>query len=220
VLGRDARAHIGRSALLAPAIVKLDPGSPGAPPFDFADTLVVPTALDIDDFRALADSGRHAVNELKADLERLAGELETGRGTVARLGRDPALAGDLARQRGRAAALRAAWREESGLRALLPDTTVRRGATRIGTALGTLASLVADTAPAVRTRHELADALASMRARIGRLAGRLDLAEGTLGRMATDDELRKQTARTRAALDSLRMDAAADPLRFLRFRLF
>jgi hypothetical protein len=38
--------------------------------------------------------------------------------------------------------------------------------------------------------------------------------------MATDDELRTQAARARAALDSLQMDAAADPLRFLHFRLF
>lgn len=219
-LRRDARAQVGRSALLSPPIVKLDPGSPELPPFDFADTLVVSPAFDVDDFRALADSGRHAVGELTADLGRLAGELDTGRGTLQRLRRDPALAGELARQGNRAAALRAAWGADTGPRALLADTAVRRSVARIGADLETLRALAADTAPAVRARRELAVTLTSVRGRLGRLETRLDLAEGTLGRMATDDELRTQTARARAALDALQMDAAADPLRFLRFRLF
>lgn len=219
-LRRDARAQVGRSALLSPPIVKLDPGSPELPGFDFADTLVVSPAFDVDDFRALADSGRHAVGELTADLGRLARELDTGRGTLPRLRRDPALAGELARQGRRAVALRAAWGGDTGPRALLADTAVRRSVARIGTDLEALRALAADTAPAVRARRDLAGTLASVRGRLGRLDARLDLAEGTLGRMATDDELRTQTARARAALDSLRMDAAADPLRFLRFRLF
>lgn len=219
-LRRDARAHVGRSALLSPPIVKLDPGSPELPPFDFADTLVVSPAFDVDDFRALADSGRHAVGELTADLGRLARELDTGNGTLPRLRRDPALAGELARQGNRAAALRAAWGGDAGPRALLADTAVRQGVARIGAELEALRALAADTAPPVRARRELAASLTSIRGRLGRLETRLDLAEGTLGRMATDDELRTQTARARAALDSLQMEAAADPLRFLRFRLF
>lgn len=219
-LRRDARAHIGRSALLTPPIVKVDPGSPEAPPFDFADTLVVQPALDVDNFRLLADSGRHAVSELIVDLGRLRHALDTGGGTLSRLRRDPGVARDLARQGERAAALRAAWRGESGPRALLADTAVRASAARIGAGLEELRALTSDTAPAVRARRELAAALTSVRGRIGRLEDRLDLADGTLGRMATDDELRTQAARARAALDSLQMDAAADPLRFLHFRLF
>lgn len=219
-LRRDAQAQIGRSALLSPPIVKLDPGSPALPPFDFADTLVVSPALDVDDFRALADSGRHAVGELTADLERLARELDTGRGTLPRLRRDPALAGELVRQGDRAAELRTAWGGDAGPRALLADTAVRRSVARIRADLDALRALTADTARVVRARRELNASLASVRGRLGRLEARIDLAEGTLGRMATDDELRTQTARARAALDSLQMDAAADPLRFLRFRLF
>lgn len=218
-LRRDARAQIGRSALLSPPIVKLDPGSPELPPFDFADTLVAAPGPNVDDFRALADTGRQAVGELADDLGRLARELDTGRGTLQRLRRDPALAGTLARQGERAAALRAAW-GDAGPGALLADTAVRRSVARIGDDLEALRALAADTAPAVRARRELTATLSSVRGRLGRLDARLDLAEGTLGRMATDDELRTQTARARAALDSLRMDAAADPLRFLRFRLF
>lgn len=220
MLRRDSRARIGRSALLGPPVVKLDPGSPGAPPFDFADTLVVATAPDVDDFRVLADSGRETVNELKADLERLAAEVTTGRGTLPRLRRDPGLVRDLARQGDRIAALRAAWREDAGPRDLLADTAIRRSAARIRADLDALRALTADTMPAARARRDLAAALTSVRARIGRLEERLDLAEGTLGRMATDDELRTQAARARAALDALRIDAATEPLRFLRFRLF
>lgn len=219
-LRRDARAQVGRSALLSPPIVKLDPGSPGLPPFDFDDTLVAAPGPNVDDFRALADSGRQAVDELAADLGHLADELDTGRGTLQRLRRNPALADELARQGERAAALGAAWGGDTGPRALLADTAVRRSVARIGTELETLRALAADTAPAVRARRELAATLTSVRGRLGRLDARLDLAEGTLGRMATDDELRTQTTRARAALDSLRMDAAADPLRFLHFRLF
>ncbi len=219
-LRSDARAQVGRSALLSPPIVKLDPGSPELSPYDFADTLVVSPTLGIDEFRALADSGRHAVGELTADLERLARELDTGRGTLPRLRRDPALAGELARQGDRVADLRAAWRGDTGPRALLADTALRRGVASIVADLETLRGLTADTARAVRARRELAATLTSVRGRFGRLDERLELAEGTLGRMATDDELRTQAARARAALDSLRMDAAADPLRFLRFRLF
>lgn len=219
-LRRDAQAQIGRSALLSPPIVKLDPGSPALPPFDFADTLVVSPALDVDDFRALADSGRAAVGELTADLERLARELNTGRGTLPRLRRDPALADELVRHGDRAAALRTAWGGDAGPRALLADTAVRRSVESIRADLDALRDLTADTARVVRARRELAATLASVRGRLGRLEARLDLAEGTLGRMATDDELRTQTGRARAALDSLQMDAAADPLRYLRFRLF
>jgi hypothetical protein len=53
-----------------------------------------------------------------------------------------------------------------------------------------------------------------------RLATRIGAAEGTLGRMATDDELGLQTARARLQLDSLLADAASHPLRYLHFRLF
>lgn len=219
-LRRDARAQVGRSALLSPPIVKLDPGSPELPPFDFADTLVVSPAFDVDDFRALADSGRHAVGELTAGLGRLARELDTGSGTLPRLRRDLALADELARQGNRVAALRAAWGADTGPRALLADTAVRRSVARIGADLEALRALAAATAPPARARRELAATLTSVRGRLGRLETRLDLAEGTLGRMATDDELRTQTARARAALDSLQMEAASDPLRFLRFRLF
>lgn len=219
-LRSDAQAQIGRSALLSPPIVKLDPGSSGLPPFDFTDTLVVSPAPGVDEFRALADSGRHATGELTADLERLARELDTGRGTLPRLRRDPALAVELARQGDRVADLRAAWRGDDGPRALLADTALRRSVERIAADLEALRGLTADTARAVTARRELAATLTSVRARLGRLDERLDLAEGTLGRMATDDELRIQAARARAALDSLRMDAAADPLRYLRFRLF
>lgn len=215
-LRSDATARIGSSSLLAPPVVKLTPGSPGARPYDFVDTLVVTPAPDIDDFRALADSGRSALNALEVDAKRLARVIETGGGTLGSLRRDPVLVERLARRTERTAPLRAAWDREAGLRGLLADTAVGGAAARIGARLEALAD---DTA-AGRTRRELAETLASVERRTGRLARRIDLADGTLGRLATDDELRTQAARARAALDSLRSEAAADPLRYLRFRLF
>ena len=215
-LRRDATARIGASALLAPPVVKLTPGSPGARPYDFVDTLIVTPSPDIDDFRALADSGRDALNTLAADAKRLAGALEADGGTLGRLRRDPGLVERLARPAMRVAPLRGSWEREAGLRALLSDSAVGSGAARIGARLEALA----DDTVVSRTRRELAETLASVERRTGRLARRIDLADGTLGRLATDDELRTQTARARAALDSLRSEAAADPLRYLRFRLF
>ncbi|MFW6084955.1 MAG: MlaD family protein [Gemmatimonadota bacterium] len=218
-LRRDAEAHIGGSALLEPAVVKLTPGSPDAPPFDFADTLSVSPTLDIDDFRALADSGRAAAGDPSEELDALGEELRTGSGTLPRLRRDPQVRALLARQETRLASLREAWTRESGLRALVADSALRAGAGRIA---GRTEGLTSDTA-AVRTaevRERLREALDSLAERTDRISRRIDDGEGTLGRLATDEELRDQAARTRALVDSVRTELLRNPLRHLRFRLF
>lgn len=214
-LRRDAEARIGESALLAPPVVKLDPGSPSAPPFEFGDTLVVVTSPDVEDFRALADTAGRAADRLREDLGRLAEVLETGDGTLPRLRRDPGLAGRLDERRTRASRLRAAWAEGEGLRALVGDSATRSAAGRVRERLRELADAAPDSA-----RQALAAEAADLAATAERLSVRLEAAEGTLGRLAGDDALREQVERARAQLDSLRVDAATDPLRYLRFRLF
>lgn len=219
MLRRDAGAHIGASALLAPSVVKLTPGSPEAPPYDFADTLAVSPILDLDDFRALADSGQEAAGALSAGLDALGAEMETGSGTLPRLRRDPAFRARLARQERRIAALRESWRRESGLRALVADTALLARAGRIA---GRMDSLRADSG-AVRVgelREALRASLASLSERTDRISAHIDAGRGTLGRLATDEELREQTARTRALVDSVRAELLANPLRYLHFRLF
>lgn len=219
MLRADAEARIGESALLAPPVVKLTPGSPEAPPYDFADTLLVSPLLRVEDFRTLADSGRAAVGVLSEELEALGAEMRTGSGTLPRLRRDTALQARLARQEARIAMLREAWRRESGLRAALADTALRAEAGRIA---GRIESLTTDTAAArvADARRKLRTALDSLSERTGRLSREIDAGRGTLGRIATDDELREQTARTRALVDSVRAALLANPLRYLRFRLF
>jgi hypothetical protein len=63
-------------------------------------------------------------------------------------------------------------------------------------------------------------ALENLRSRTGEIAARLDAAEGTLGRAAEDSALAVAAQRTRAVLDSLTAELGANPLAWLRIRLF
>ena len=214
-LRRDAEARIGRGALLAPSVVKLRPGDRASPPYDFRDTLTVTPVPGLADFQALGDTARSAADSLLHAISGLDAEMREGRGTLPRLRRDPATAERLARRREAAGSLVRAWRD-GALRAFLADTAPRAAAQRIGERL---AAVSADTT-ARRGRQDLAATIGPLVARLDRLAARLGAADGTLGRMATDGELRGQLDETRARLDSLRLDAAARPLRYLRLRLF
>ena len=215
----DARAHIGGSALLEPAVVKLSPGSPDAPPFDFSDTLAVTPVLDVDDFRALADSGRAAAETLSAELQALDATMRTGSGTLPRLRRDGTLRARIGRQADRIAALRESWGREAGVRALVTDTALRARAGRIA---DRMESLAADSAArrVGDVREELREAVASLSERTERISDRVEAGHGSLGRFATDEELRLQAERTRALVDSVRAELLQNPLRYLRFRLF
>ena len=66
----------------------------------------------------------------------------------------------------------------------------------------------------------LGEAVTSLTARMDRLSRRLEVADGTLGRLGRDGELAAQIETTRSRLDSLLIDAKSRPLRYLRFRLF
>lgn len=214
----DAEARIGSRALLAPPVVKLTPGSPDAPPYDFSDTLAVSTLPGLEEFRALADSGRTALARLQEEVGALVREMETGSGTLPRLRREPELLAGLGRQHVRYRDLRRAW-DGDGLGAAWRDTSLHAQAGEVGDRLRGLAGdLTADEreGPAAR----LPGAAEALRSRAARVARRLEAADGTLGRLANDDELRLQAERTRLLLDSLLVETTAHPLRFLHFRLF
>lgn len=217
-LRRDAQARIGSGALLEPPIVKISPGSPDAPPYDFADTLAVSTLPGLEEFRALADSARVALESLRGATDGLKRELEEGSGTLPRLRRDPELVARLERSRTRATDLRQAW-NGNGAGAVWRDTSLHARARRVAGRLRELSSaIVADSA--VGAAAQIPPALDGLRARADRLSRRLEAAEGTLGRLGADDELRWQTEHTRALLDSLLVETKERPLRFLHFRLF
>ncbi|MGD8495881.1 MAG: MlaD family protein [Gemmatimonadales bacterium] len=217
-LRRDAQARIGSGALLEPPVVKISPGSPGAPPYDFADTLAVSTLPGLEEFRALADSGRAALESLQGAAGTLKRELETGSGTLPRLRRDPELVARLQRSRTRAAALRQAW-DESGAATVWRDTVLHARAAGVADRLRDLSTAVAADST-LGAAAQIPPALDALGARANRLSRRLEAAEGTLGRLGADDELRRQTERTRALLDSLLVESKERPLRFLHFRLF
>lgn len=218
VVRSDAEARIGSSSLLAPPVVKLSPGSPNAPPYDFSDTLEVSTLPGLEEFRMLADSGRTALVRLQEDVGALGREMESGSGTLPRLRRQPELLAELDRQRVRYHDLRSAWGED-GLGAAWRDTSLRAQAGNVGERLrGLVGEVTAEDR--ARPAERLPAAAEALRSRATRLAGRLEAADGTLGRLANDDELRRQAERTRSLLDSLLVETTAHPLRFLHFRLF
>lgn len=216
-LRADAQASIGSSSLLAPPVIKLSPGTPSAPPYDFADTLEVTPAPDLRTFRALADTGRAAIDSLAMELTDLQRLMDRGSGTLPRMRRDPGLLDRLTRRRSQASRFAEAWSGPTGLGAFVRDPAARSGLRSSGENLRKFAEDVTGFRP---YRDDIPAARDALQARAERLAERIGSAEGTLGRMATDDELGIQMQRARLQLDSLLADAAANPLRYLHFRLF
>lgn len=211
VLRSDASASVRPAALLAPAVLAVDPGA-SAVPFDPADTLAAEPREDVRDVMARADSLAGRLDALRPLGRRLTRRLEDGPGTLASLRADPATV------RGLRTALRAGTglgREagEGSAALLASDSTlalrwerIRRRAGEMGASGGEAAALVADL-------DRLVD-------RLARLGARLDSAHGSLGRFVHDDALRRERRRMEARVDSVRAALLADPLRWLRFRLF
>ncbi len=217
MLRADAMVRIGRSSLLSPPVVKFRPGSPDAPPYDYADTLTVTPGPGIETFRAFADSGRVAVAALSAELARLEIEMATGRGTIPRLRRDPVLAGNLIALGDRVAFLNARLAGASGFRQLAGDSVFRERTARLAESIDTMSKQAAARAVALEPLSQVLD---DINARISRLDSELRTASGTVGRLKYDGELQLQSERTRAQLDSLQREIAAHPFRSLHFRLF
>ncbi|MDH3427119.1 MAG: MlaD family protein [Gemmatimonadota bacterium] len=212
----DATARIGSSSLLAPPVIKLRPGSPTAPPYDFRDTLTVTRGPDMETFLAFADSGRAALAELSEQRARLSAALATGSGTLPRLGRDPVSLDGLAETGRQTRVLRGLWTEWNRP-GRTDDSSLRAHLTRLAESMAT----ISERADA---RSSAIDPVAKTMERLGNRMERMDehlrAARGTTGRLLHDGELQSQAERTRAQLDSLQTELAAHPFRWLRFRLF
>lgn len=216
-LRADASVTIGSSALLAPPVVKFEPGSPDLPPISFGDTLLATSGPDMDTFRAFADSGRVALAEMTEELDRLTSELEHGNGTIPRALRDPALTRLLAGVRTRAADLGRAWTARRDLGPVFLDSM------SIGSIdnLSRTSSLLSEAAGQRKeSLGQAGEALIRLGGRIDRLSLAMQSGQGTAGRLLYDGELEAQARRARAQLDSVQADMAANPLAWLRFRLF
>jgi phospholipid/cholesterol/gamma-HCH transport system substrate-binding protein len=215
----DARASIGASGLLAPAVLKLTPGTGAAPPLRSGDTLRVHPTPDLERFRSLADTVREAIGTLSADRRRLAARLEDGPGSVARFRDDPAALARLDSVRLRSVRLTATLREGDGLARLARDDSVRAALRRTAAALREIEA-ARRAGGASDSLLALMDAASGLGERAARLAAGLGAARGTAGRALHDPALAEQTAAAREALRALGPALVADPLRWLRIRLF
>lgn len=215
VLRADASAQIRASALLAPAVLDLDPGRSGRP-FDPGDTLRAEPGPDREEIRARADSLAGAIAALAPLADSLRVRLEDGPGTLAALRRDEALRADLRRAGGRLLALT----EDAprGSAAKLARDTATRAA--LGRAADRLHRLTDRSGEGAFRADSAARALGGVLDRLERLGRRLDAGRGTAGRLLRDRALERERRRFEAKMDSLRAELLADPLRWLRFRLF
>jgi ABC-type transporter Mla subunit MlaD len=213
----DATVTIGSSALLAPPVVKFQPGSPGQPRMTFGDTMRATKGPDMDTFRAFADSGRTALAEMTAELERLSIELERGDGTIPRALRDDDVIALLAHVRTRTAILRRSLAARRAAGPLLLDSLSLASIRSLSESASSLSDAAGDRRESLEAARA---ALTTLEARIDRLNLVLESGRGTAGRMAFDEELEMQSRRARAQLDSLQTELVANPFAWLRFRLF
>jgi hypothetical protein len=218
-LRETARARIGSSALLAPVVLKLDPGAPEGARFDFADTLYAPRDTIRETLFSLWESGRAEARALAKAVGDLGRRTRDGPGTVARFRQDTTflvrLPGAVARMRG----LSQEFRRRDGLGSLLADDSLRASARR---AVLRLSSLATDE----RSRA-LRDTIADLAASLQRVSHGLAAVEaglaagrGTAGRVAHDTELTDQAHMLRTGLDSATAELMLHPFRWLRFRIF
>jgi len=218
-LRSDAEARINSSSLLAPVILKLDPGAPDSGPLDLADTLTVPALRSSDQLIAMARAARVGVDTLASLSRDLLHRLEEGPGTAARLRGDTALLERLAAISANAGSISAALQAEDALPA-------RLAADSLGTALSAMVGALRSLRGEERA-SEVTDAVVGLADRLERISESLDKLDrdlragrGTAGRALYDDEIARQQQAFQARLDSLRSELRRKPWRWLRFKLF
>lgn len=215
----DTRAAISPSALLAPVVLKLDPGHAQSGPFNLGDTLAVPALRTTDQLLSLARAAREQVDTLTTLSRALSARLADGPGTAARLRQDAELVGRMRRVNSNARTLSLALRSDESLFA-------RLAADSLGPTLAAMAVALRDldseegAAAATGAMTDLSERLDRISENLVRLDRNLRAGRGTAGRAVYDDEIARQTEALRARLDSLRAELRENPGRWLRFRLF
>ena len=164
-------------------------------------------------FRAFADSGRVALAEMTGELERLAIQLERGDGTIPRSLRDPELMRLLEDIGTQVAVLERSWTA----RPVLVDSSSMASLENLSRSTSALGEAAAQRKAPL---EQAVSALTRLGARIDRLNLAMRSGQGTAGRLLHDGELEAQAGRARAQLDSLQTELTANPLAWLRFRLF
>lgn len=222
IIRADATASIQPADLLEPVVLSIRPGSPEAPPFDFADTLRA-TADTLDQERAMAliDSLRASFADQRSRSDELRRAITRGGGTLAGIRRDTALRRSLLEGRRKMEVLGSERWSEGSLGLLLRDTVLGPSVKRIRARFARLAALRDSLRrPPPAGAEEALPALASLRRRIGDLEADLRAGRGTAGRALYDEEATRQLGLLRARLDSVVSELVFSPGRWLRFRLF
>ncbi len=215
----DARVTIGASGLMAPSVVKIGAGSPGASKVEDGDTLRAEQRPDLEDFRSMADSVRDAFVIAAEDVSRLRQQAVEGDGAAARFLADRGFLARLDSAQVHAGRLSTAWSGGQGLHRLAADDSLEAIVARSSAWIEEF--MASDRMQASRDSARAAgEALDSLRARAMNIAARIGNAEGSLGRAVEDSALSVSAHRTRAVLDSLTTELGTNPLAWLRIRLF
>ena len=218
-LREDARVTIGASGLMAPSVVKIGAGSPGASRVGDGDTLRAAQRPDLEDFRSMADSVRDAFVAAAEDVSRLRQEAVEGDGSAARFMADQGFLSRLDSARVHARHISTAWSDGRGLHRIAADDSLKATLARSSALIEEL--LESDAIrPSLDSARAVGVALESLRLRASGIAARIGAAEGSVGRAVEDSALSAAAHRTRAALDSLTTELGANPLAWLRIRLF
>lgn len=218
-LREGARVTIGAAALLAPSVVKIAPGSGHGSPVGDGDTLRVASELDIDAFRTMADSVRTAIGDVAEGASLVGERIIRGNGSLARFLDHRGSVAQVDSTRSRMDRLALAWRQGGGLSRLVREDSVRASATR---AMATLRDIAdpANRSGAIDSLARAGETLQQIGERAREIGSGIERAEGTAGRAISDPALRLNADRTRAVLDSLTTELGANPLAWLRFKLF
>ena len=218
-LRADTRASISSAALLAPLVLKLDPGHPGSGPLDFTDTLRVPPERSTEQMLSLARQARDATDSLTLLAQMLRRRITVGPGTVAGFRNDTVLLQRLWSIAGNARSLSRALDSEDALPARLASDS-------LGVALARMASSLRSLQGEERAEN-VTEAVVDLAQRLERISENLDMLDrdlragrGTAGRALYDDEISRQQEAFQARLDSLKSELIRKPWRWLRFKLF
>lgn len=211
-LRSDASVAIRAPGLMQPPVVAVEPGTASAR-LDFSDTLRARPPLKNEDLMAQLDSAGRQLRELEPLARRLVARLEDGPGTLASLRSDTALQRDLRRLADRTARLSEVT--SSGTAGRLAGD---RELTETWRTLGERAGRLVDRLRAGAA--SMGPALDSLAASAGVVAARFEEGRGSLARFRGDSAVARELRRMRLQVDSTRAALMADPLRWLRFRLF
>lgn len=213
LLRADATAEVRESALLAPTVVALRPGTADAR-FSFSDTLEAVERVAPSEVLARTDSLARRIAALRPLSARLQERLEKGPGTLAALRGDSALEATLASAATRLRRLAA--ESGTGTAALLArDNTLVERWGRIRARGDTLATALPSGELAA-----LGAALDSLDRRAAKLERRLEEARGSAGRFLNDAALERELREMEARMTLLRGELIANPFAWLRVTLF